>query len=677
MRFLHVLTVGFFLTLGVFTSVPISVMLAVLAPKTVEENDEEADKEVSKRLGEIPDPANETRRNTQISPSDAETQKEKLVQSKEIADPANGKKESAQTSPAEKPKVPSASPVNCAKIIEQQLSDFLERDLAKNIVALPLKPIATVAILNLPDGLKKAFFVGDKIYPGFSTLARLFISSSIGGSDCPGVDPTAPCYILLFPHPSEIISPLVCFKATPESLIVKNLRSEANKAGDWQLISPTTITEKAYNIWMAAPKSLFSKFKDFSTVTALFDSTKERVRNLLSVELDVESLSAFMPLPVLKLAYDTYIKKDFEKITYALSIDGEKLQFSYRYQFKPQMPWSVFCKALNGKKKTFHSLNFPSNAAIQRVLCWHPSASKNLLNALSTYAKEAEWKQEPIAWQVYRWGQVLYPLFETYLDFEKTASVGNGQIYNIKSGLFNGFGLEELKPSVTDRQLVDFLKLFTEKCTRQLASAQKEQLCGSNNLEGFTFQEEVAMFECCHIHKCAVKVRRMPSESPTEYAVFAGLYKGYLLYAGDLENMKRIVEQMKTEKAFSYDTRSGTIALSRVKLEEVLPLDPLEAAVEISRNTEVTPEVFLTTVSIPLSLLETVGSLIFGNTGSDKSEDGSDKSKDKSEDTKEIQKTNKSNVTNGSSNTLNPTRALEGVPNVSDLVISAQSTVVR
>lgn len=675
MRFPYVFVVGFFLISGVFTNVPISVMMAVPAPKIIEENNREADKKTSKPSKEIADPANEeTRENTQTSPANAETQKEKSVQSKEIIDPASEKKESVQNLPAEKPKASSASPVDYGKIIEQQLSDFLERDLSKNIAALPLKPIATVAISNLPDGLKKAFLIGDKVYPGFSTLAQLFISGAIGGSDCPGVDPNAPCYVLLFPHGENVVSPLICFKATPESLIVKNLQSEANKAGEYQLIELPLPKNKlpkkqSYKAWAFGSKALLSALKDFSSVVPFFEDKTEQPKNTFCIDLDVDALSAFMPLPVLKLTYDTYIKKDFEKIIFSLDIDNKELKISSRHQIKSQTPWSVFCKAINERKKTFRSLNFPSNAAIQTAFCWDPTSSKSLLKSLLTYAKEAEWKQDPIAYQVYQLGQMVYPICETYLNFMEVASTGNGQFYNIQSGSFNGFGLEELKPSVTNRQLVGFLKLFTEKCTQQLVSAQKEQLLGSNRLEGFTFKEEVAMFEGCNIHKCAVKVRKCGSdvsETLTEYALFTGVYKGYLLYAGSLENMKLVLEQMQAMQTFSYCSHPDAVALSRI----ALPKDVCAENIEAFRNTELAPETFITTVNIPLSLLEAVKSLVFGNTGSDKS-------KDKSEDARETEKTNKSNVTNEPSNVSEPTRAPKGEQNVSDPAVPAQPAAVR
>ena len=66
MRFLYVFVVGFFLISGVFMNVPISVMMAVPAPKIIEENNREADKKTSKPSKEITDHANEeTRENTQ------------------------------------------------------------------------------------------------------------------------------------------------------------------------------------------------------------------------------------------------------------------------------------------------------------------------------------------------------------------------------------------------------------------------------------------------------------------------------------------------------------------------------------------------------------------------------------------------------------------------------------
>lgn len=663
MRFLYIFTAGFFLMSGVFMNVPPCTVMATPAPQAVEKET----KETSKHSKKITDLANERKQSTQPSPANAETQGEKSVQSREIIDSANEKKQSAQNSSAEKPEVPPASAIDYTKIIGQQLSEFVEHDFAKNIAALPLKPIATIAISNLRDGLKKAFFIGDKVYPGFSTLAKLFISSSIGGSNCPGVEPNVPCYVLLFPNKEYIVSPLVCFKAKPESLIVKNLQSEANKNGDWQLISPTTITEKAYNIWMAAPKSLFSALKDFSTVTALFAPTKEPIRNLLSVDFDIESLSAFMPLPVLKLVYDAYIKRDFEKIIYALDVDekGKQLQISLRHQVKPQTPWSVFCKAINERKKTFRSLNFPSDAAIQTVLCWDPTGLKNLLKSLSGYAKEAEWKTDPIARQVYRWGQLLYPLLESYLNFMETASIGNGQTYRFKT---DWFALEEVKPSVTDKMLVDFLDKFIKKCAYQLALANNEHLWGSECLESVSFGEKFLTHEDYgNIHRCGLKIRGDVPEGqddPNEFLLFVALYKGYLLYANNLERMASVPEQMKTLSTFSYCSHPDVVTSSRVEFEHP------KGIIETSCNAEVAPETFVSTVSIPLSFLETAGSLIFGNTGSDKP-------KDKSKDKKETEKTNKSNVTNEPSNVSEPTRAPEGVQNVSDPAIPAQPAAVR
>lgn len=645
MRFLHIFTVVFFLLSGVFKNIPPCTIMAVPVPKTAEKNNTEVDKENSKH-------------------------------SKKTVDPANEKKESAQNSPAEIVKESPPSTVDYGKIIKEQLSDFLERDLAKNIAALPLKPIATVAISNLPDGLKKAFFIGDKVYPGFSTLAQLFVSGLLGGSDCPGVDPNAPCHVLLFPHEKDVVSPLVCFKATPESFIVKNLQSEANKAGDWQLISPTTVTEKTYNIWMAAPKSLFSKFKDFSIVTTLFDKKTEPVHNTLSVDFDVESLSAFIPLPVLKLAYDTYIRKDFEKIDFGFDVDekGNQLKISLRHRVKSQTPWSIFCQAVNERKKTFRSLNFPSEADTESVFCWNPSASKNLLEALSTYAKEAEWKRDPIGYQLYRWGQVLYPLFETYLNFEETASTGNVQGYRLGT---KWFYLEEANPSITDEALVRFLRHFIEKCAYQLQMAADAHLWGSNYVGGVWFSEKFLTHkEYGNIHKydfkfneCAVK----DFDAPREYSLFFGFNKGYLLCTNHLEKMQSLLGQMKMLLPFSYCSYSDVVSLLRIWFGRIfgeIPLKLSEEAIETSVNTELSPETFVTTVNIPLSLIEAVSSLFLGNTGSDKS-------KDQSEDAKRIEKTNKSSVTNEPSNVSKPTCAPEGVQNVSDPAISAQPAAIR
>ena len=656
MRFIYILTAGFFLTSGVFTNVPIS---AVPAPKIIEKKTKEASKHPK-----TADPANEeTRENTQISPANVETQEEKLVQLKEITDPSNEKKESAQNSPAEKPKTPSVSTVDYGKIIEQQLSDFLERDLAKNIAAFS----------SLPEGLKKAFFVGDKVYPGFSTLAQLFVSGLLGGSDCPGVDPNAPCCVLLFPHASEIVLPLVCFKATlvcfkttPESLIVKNLQSEANKEGEYQLTelplsNGKLQNDKTYRTWIFGSTTLLSSFKDFSTVTALLDTEAQSARKMLSVELDVESLSAFMPLPVLKLAYDTYVKKDFEKIIYILNIDGEKLQFSSRYQFKPQTPWSVFCKAIHERRKTFRSLNFPSEAAMKTFFYWDPSSDDNLFKSLSTYAKEAEWNRDPIAFQVYRWGQLLYPLYEAYLDFMKTASVGNSQSYSLGA---EWFGFEELKSTITDKALADFLDKFIKKCAYQLALAYNEHLLGSNYIESVSSGEKFLTHEDYgNIHRCGLKIRGyVPDkhDDSNELLLFVALYNGYLLYGNDLDRVASLFEQLKALSPFSYCSRPEAIFSSRTEFEHP------KGIIETSCNAEVAPEAFSTTASIPLSFIEAVGSLIFGNTYSDKSED-----------TEEAEKTSKNNVTNNPSNVSELPRESEGNTNISNPAISAQSAAVR
>ena len=670
MRFFRIFTVGLFLLSGIFMNLPPCTVMATPGSKTVLKGT----RKTSKRSGKTTNPASGEKQSTQISPVNAETQEEKSVQSKEVTDPANEKKESPQISTAEKPKAPSASAVDYDKMINEQLYQFLQRDLAKNLAALPLEPIVTIALSNLSDGLKKVFFVGDKIYPGFSTLAQLFIGGYLGGTDCPGVDPSAPCYILLFPNKEYTIAPLICFKATPESLIVKNLRSEVNKVGNWQLTPVLPITEKTYNIWMVAPKSLFSDLKDFSIVTALFDPTREHIRNLLSVELNTESLSAFMPLPVLKLAYDTYTKRDFEKIIYTLDVDKEKLTISARYQAKPKTPWSIFCKAVNEKKKTFRSLNFPSEADADSVFCWDPSASKSLLNTLSTYAKEAEWETDPIAYQVYRWGQVLYPLFETYLDFEETASTGNVQGYHLGT---KWFYLEEANPSITDEVLVRSLRHFIEKCACQLKTAKDAHLLGIEFFESVWFEEKFLTHkDYGNIHRYIFKFNECAAErchNPKELSLYFAFDKGYLLYTNHLEKTQTLLGQMKMLLPFSYCSHSDIIYLEHSRFGDVfgeISSKLSEEAIEISVNTKLDPETFITTVNIPLSLLEAVKSLVFGNTGSDKS-------KDKSEDARETEKTNKSNVTNDPSNVSEATGAPKGEQNVSDPTVPAQPAAVR
>ena len=172
MRFFRIFTVGLFLLSGIFMNLPPCTVMATPGSKTVLKGT----RKTSKRSGKTTNPASGKKQSTQISPVNAETQEEKSVQSKEVTDPANEKKESPQISTAEKPKAPSVSAVDYDKMINEQLYQFLQRDLAKNLAALPLEPIVTIALSNLPDGLKKVFFVGDKIYSGFSTLAQLWIS---------------------------------------------------------------------------------------------------------------------------------------------------------------------------------------------------------------------------------------------------------------------------------------------------------------------------------------------------------------------------------------------------------------------------------------------------------------------------------------------------------------------
>ena len=501
--------------------------------------------------------------------------------------------------------VPSTAPIDYGRLFETQLTAFLD-GWSKMLNSLPKKPIVKITASSFPEGLKKIFSFGDKIYPGFSSLAHLFISSSIGGSECPGVAPDAPCYVLLFPHKHSVV-PLVCFRAMSDSIVVKNLQSEANKKGDYQLIHPLPLKEKAYNAWIYGSKTLLASFKDFSTVAPFFYGKEAKPKSTFAVELDIGALSTFMPFPVLKCVYDTYVRKDFEKIIYGLDIGEEQLRFSSRYQAKPKTPWAIYCKTIRERKRGFRSLNFPSEANKQTALFLDPPSLKNLLKALSNYANEAEWKQDPIAYQTYRWGRLLYPLLKAYLDFAETVSTGNGQFYRLDGGRYDGFWFEELNPSVMDETLVTFLKSFTEKCAKQLALASKEGLLGSDCFKDPVFEERVLADKGCNIHKCALKVQCF--DGSTEFAVFAGLHRGYLLYANSLENMRRLLDQMQAIPAFSYCHHPDWITLSRIKLRGTLfgiSLGHAEGAVEVSSNVELTPETFVTAVSIPLSFIKAV-----------------------------------------------------------------------
>ena len=566
-----------------------------------------------------------------------------------------------------------ATTVDYAKIIGQQFDGFLERDLVKNIAALPLKPIATITVSSLTDGLKKAFFIGDKIYPGFSTLAQLFVSGYLGGSDCPGVDPNAPCYVLLFPHPSEIVSPLICFKATPESLIVKNLQSEANKAGDWQLISPTTITEKTYNIWMAAPKSLFSKFKDFSTVTALFDTKAGPVRDTLSVDFDVESLSAFMPLPVLKLAYDTYIKDDFDNITLAPDTEENELRVSLRYRAKPKTPWSIYGKSLNESMQSHHILDFSSaRSMLQKFSFCDYTALETLFSALSAHAKPSEWECDPIARQVYRWAQIMYPIVAEYLWFGREFSTGNSQRYDI---LGDGesksvaFFFEEMKPSLTDNRLCSFLEDLSKICRQQFSSAVCKNLPGSE-----IFGSGCRFDKGSLVHKLIFGSN--DAKHSDTLTLYCSLSRGYLLWSTSLEGLRQSVERMENVRTFSYIQNQKQNYDVRLQLDALNDFGvefPKDAVAGISSEVEVNPEVFVTTIRIPLSAIETVCGLFFGNTSSEEPD-----TKDASEVGQKTEKTTKDDATDASvqsSDVSKPTDKSEGDKNASDTL--AQPTAVR
>lgn len=643
MRFPYVFVVGFSLISGVFKNIPPCTIMAVPVPKIVEKNSAEADKENSKH-------------------------------SKKTADPANEKRESAQNSPAEIVKESPPSTVDYGKIIKEQLSDFLERDLPKSIAGLPLKPIATIAISNLPDGLKKAFLIGDKVYPGFSTLAQLFISGSIGGSDCPGVDPTAPCYVLLFPDKINGVAPLIGFKATPESLIVKNLQSEANRKGDWQLIAPSPIPEKTYGIWVAAPKDLLSDFKDFSIVTTLFDPAKECVHHLLSVDFDVESLSAFMPLPMLKLAYDAYIKDDFDKITLTLDTEGDELRVSLRHRAKPKTPWSIYGKSLSERMRDHHILDFPSKGTMLKVFSFCDyTALETLFSALSTRIKPSEWECDPIAHQVYRWAQIIYPVVTECLRFGREFSTGNSQRYDIlgdgKSKSVS-FSFEEMKPSMTDNRLCSFLEDLSKICRQQFSSAACKNLPGSEIFDGGCCFDKGSL-----VHKLIFGSN--DAKHPGTLRLYCSLGRGYLFWATSLEGFKKSIERMKDVRTFSY------IQNQKQNYDVCLQLDIFndfgiefskDAVVGISSEVEVDPEVFVTTIRVSLSAIETVCGLFFESASSEEPD-----ARDTSEVGQKTEKTTEDDATDTSvqSPDVSTTDKPKDDKNASDPAIPAQSAAVR
>lgn len=523
------------------------------------------------------------------------------------------------------PSVPTPSKnssIDYLDYLSKQFDAFVEKDWFRNLAALPQhEPIAKIAISNVPAGIQTTFSLLNKIQPGFSAFAYFFVCSFIGGPQCPGVDTQSPCYVLLFPQ-GKTIKPLVCFKAKSDNIVVKNLQSEANQKGEYQLIHPFPLKENEFNAWFYAPKTLLSSIKDFSTVAPFFYGKPEPVTALIQIEYNTKALRSFLPFPFLRCFYDTYIQNDFEKIRYDIHCDEENFQLNVRHQAKPKSPWVDFCKSMQEALKTRRTLVLPSNHTVQVNGCCPYKAAQTCLEALSTRARLSDWSQDEFSHQLYQWGQIFYPIWIQYLQFGEQYLSGNIQRYapfqshpDVLTGEY--FGLTEARSTLTDEKLVTFLQDFVQKTWRpQMELAQKKHLWESDSCKGpCSVDQKILNHHDCWIHGCSFGWKEGHLLGPKVF----GLYKGYLLIADRCENIKHLIDPLKDAQSFSYLSHPNSFFSLKIRLADVKISKitfPPNTNVEFSSTVEVEPKTsastLVSTVKIPLAVIEKVCAFYLG-----------------------------------------------------------------
>ena len=486
--------------------------------------------------------------------------------------------------------------------------------------ALADKPFLKITCSNINDLCSKVLKLVEKIYPEMSSILSLSLTSFIGGTQCPGEEGTSPVYIVLFFHEGQV-SPVFFFKSSEESPLFKAVSSFKKDPIDFIKLPAKDAKQLAW--WMCGEKALLKVLhqKDFN-VQFPFLATAETIDSLLQVDFDGEIIHSFEDLmPFIgRQLFEVFIKPEFKHFRLSADYLENNIVMNYDIEFVPNSATSTLIKGMNSRIKQVRHLEFSSQECIKNLGFQDYESQLTYFNVLHTrlndlskmleeskkQTKEVDESLEVVE-QLIAWENIIYPLITELGNFCKDNLTGNFQSYaDVQcSKDFHyetiGFGLFEGK-DLSNEKLVNFLKNFiTGSLTERLKEAIKQKLVGSDLIPALScvFNKNLELYQDCYIQNIYWTIAG--NNSDKKIPLYFAVCKNYLLYADNIDNIKRLIERINGIKTFTYVTMPDCFEKTQIRISDFIPLltkEPinLDCVYQIKEN----PESINITCKMPL-----------------------------------------------------------------------------
>lgn len=427
--------------------------------------------------------------------------------------------------------------------LDSLASYFTTKEVRAAWANLPMEPIISVTIENLPDFLGKTLKMVEKIYPEFGAIAAIGTLSFLGGADCPGFDKASNIHLQIFPY-GDAIAGLWFFRANKKSILVKSLSKAKNKLC---AMSDPLEEDAQGNAWFIYGSSEAQQHlkKNLKKVAPFIYTKETPIDKLFFLDLEVNSLARLVELcpPWVRLIFRDFIQDTVKRSTTQVDFDGTKFIVEQCVQMRTASPLWNYCESMQKKLKQGHSLKWESNEPIREICFDNYVAMQTYYEALSKRAVEAEWKADEIALFLYQAGSLFGPIVRETLTFLAQNFTGNSQSYShFQDG--QDFGLWETQ-GLTQEKFTAFMeRLCNDLVPKQLALAVEKKLPLSEFVPLLTcrFEKNTQTHQRCAIHRFSLTYNdKMPK---TLYSLVFTLCNNFLLYANSVEDLKRVIERV-------------------------------------------------------------------------------------------------------------------------------------
>ncbi len=514
------------------------------------------------------------------------------------------------------------------KFIQNQSADFTQSNALRktengSIICEEIKPFAVLSASSVQELLTQVLKVSDNFYPQSSSVLSMLAISFLGSIQCPGLTDRMPCFLAFYFY-QHTYKPVFVFHANRNCHLVNNLKF-ASKISDYGLYCPFKEQNIQSNWYLYGQKDLLNFIsKNITTSIPFLKSKISSITDLLTLSLYPEQCNTFVSNlpPYAQSVYHTFIKDDIELLSCSINIDSNTIASKLKLVVTPTSALAKLFRTFGNTYKLHKHLKLNAEDDIQ-LLGFHPfHGIKTFLEESSLKIQESLWRNDTTSHQIYLWGKCLYPLLIEFINFLQDYFTGNYQCYqNLKQDkdliLLRNTGLCELKSSsklttfAQNEAIVSFLENFIKKSLHvQLSEAIKQKLVGSKQLQNLNLQLDKAIFSDKQYIIHGISFNFSNNSMHFNYPFVFGVYKNYLLYSDNLEDLKSLIKYLEKNKliyeSFPFSHKSfinvGQILQKSGYFKTGTPLiSKTDSSIEVKCITQTNPNTIVVELKVPLS----------------------------------------------------------------------------